>query len=90
MIIKISDDQNYDADDDVTYHLFAPLLISIGENSLWHLGSSKPSNVGNTCDDNHHDHEYMRMKMIMMIIKDLASPPTLAIPGMFFMIMMNI
>ena len=30
MIIKLSDDKNYDDDDIDTYHLFAPLLISIG------------------------------------------------------------
>ena len=60
MIIKKSDDKNYDDDDNTTYHLFAALLISIGENSLGHLGSCKPSNIGNTCNDNHHDqdHEY--------------------------------
>ena len=39
------------ADDEITYHLLAALLISIGENPLGHLGSSEPSNVGDAWDD---------------------------------------
>ena len=46
------------ADDDMTYHLLAALLISIGENPLGHLGSSEPSNVGDAWHDSDDDDDH--------------------------------
>ena len=43
------------ADDEITYHLLAALLISIGENPLGHLGSSEPSNIGDAWHDSDDD-----------------------------------